>query len=81
MQVFFLCVCMNIVHMHGACRGQMRTLSPLRLELHVGELPRQLWELNLGPLRERPGLLTTEPLLQPPHSLYFGGNLDRKEAN
>lgn len=59
----------------------MRTLNPLRLELHVVELPRQCWEPNLGPLRERSGLLTTEPLLQPPHILYFGGNLDRKEAN
>lgn len=59
----------------------MRTLKPLRLELHVVELPRQCWEPNLGPLRECSGLLTTESLLQNPHILYFRGNLDRKEAN
>ncbi|ERE74288.1 E3 ubiquitin-protein ligase [Cricetulus griseus] len=29
------------------------------------ELPCGCWELNPGPLEEEPGLLTTEPYLQP----------------
>lgn len=61
-------------------RSDKDTESP-ETGVTVGERPCQCWEPNLGPLWERSGLLTTEPLLQPPHSLYFGGNLDRKEAD
>lgn len=71
--------------MPDAQGDQMRTSDPPELEFQVVELPRQYWEPNLAPLWEQPMLLTPGPSLQSPQmpgsSLYFGGNLDRKEAN
>lgn len=46
----------------GACRGQKRTLDPLEVELQMIVS----WELKLGPLEEKPMLLSIDPYLQPP---------------
>jgi hypothetical protein len=37
----------------GACKGQKGTLNPLDCTSNCGEMPRECWELNLGPLREQ----------------------------
>ena len=52
---------------------QNRVSDPL--ELIAGESQSWCWEQNLGPLQERPGLLTADPSPQPKsQGLYFASN-------
>jgi hypothetical protein len=70
--VICLSVCLCATCMLWCPKGQKRMLDSLELKLqmrvscHVG-----CWELNLGPLKEQPKLLTAEPSLQPLHTGLF----------
>lgn len=45
--------------------------DPLKLELNSCDLPCECWELNLGPLEQQGGLLTSEPRLGPTQISYI----------
>ena len=49
------------------CALVLKVSHPLELKLDCHELPSGFWELNLGPLKEQPVLLATEPSLQSPN--------------
>jgi hypothetical protein len=50
----------------GASGAQKKVLDPLESELQGGcEPPCRCWDLNSGPLEEKPVFLTAELFLQP----------------
>lgn len=59
--------CWYIASIPGTCRGQKRTLEPLRLELQ-NVVNHHDWKSNLGPLQEQQVLLTANPS---PPSLFL----------
>lgn len=61
--VLCLHVCLYIMHMSGAYRGQKRAMDLLQLELHDCELSCGCWESNPGSLQKQSVLLTSEPRL------------------
>jgi hypothetical protein len=62
--IFILCTLVICLHV-CLCEG---VRSPETGIANSCELPYECWELNLGPLKEQPVLLTTEPSLQPHRS-------------
>ena len=60
--VFTQCVYLCTACVPGACEGQQRTADTLELEMAVASI--RCWELNLGPLQDRPVLLITGPSLR-----------------
>jgi hypothetical protein len=62
---FILCMWVFCPCITCVSERQKKVLDPLKLELHVCELPCGCWELNLDPLEEQPVFLTTEPTLWP----------------
>ena len=52
----------NSIKKYSMCIG-VRVSDPLELGTDSCELPCGCWELNLGLLKEQPGLLTTESSL------------------
>ena len=65
----FSFMCMNILSHVCLCTALRRPEEGVRSS-RAGvtdscELPSGCWELNLGPLEDQPGFLTTEPSPQP----------------
>lgn len=58
----WMCVCTT--YMQVPTKQQGNTDSPEAEVTDACEQPCWCWEMNLGPRREQPGLLTTKPLLQ-----------------
>lgn len=64
-QVFSLHACPYTSCVHGAQRGQKRTLDPLEVELTDGVSHDGYWEPTLSPWEEQLVFLTAEPSLAP----------------
>lgn len=58
--------CTSVHHAHTWClqRPEEDVGSSGSEAINVCRLPAECWELNLGPLEEKPVLITTEPCLQ-----------------
>jgi E3 ubiquitin-protein ligase NEDD4 len=64
--------CMSVHHMHTWClwRPEEGVGSPGIGVTDSCELPCGCWELNSGPLKKQPVLLTTEPSLNPTPTFF-----------
>lgn len=71
--VFCLHVCLCT---HALPSSQKRGQTPETEVTDVCEPLCGLWDLNPGPLQEQPGVLTTEPLLQPQWKCFSVLNSD-----